>query len=143
MNNVQLLSLVILAFATSAVSLTISKAGIFESVRHWVADHNEWLGELVSCPYCTSHWVSLLLVSIYRPVVVQSGAWIIDLAVSVFTIVAMAAMISWLVYRSYKGLDSGSEEEVQILREALQKARDKIVEQNETIQSLQLGAKVN
>lgn len=143
MNNSQVLCLVILAFATSAVSLTISKAGIFKSSRQWVAEHNEWLGELISCPYCTSHWVSILLVALYRPAVVQSGVWLIDLAISAFTIVAMAAMISWLVYRSYKGLDSGSEEEVRVLREALQRARDKIVEQNETIQSLQLEVKVN
>lgn len=128
-------AMLVLVLATSAISLTITKGSIFENLREQVIERSQWFGKLVSCPYCTSHWVSFILVAIYQPRLVSSW-WPFDLLVSAFAIVALAAPVSWVVYHSFTGMAKTNEEEVEQLREALQIARDKLAEQAATIRSL-------
>lgn len=142
--NTAMYQVVVLALATAAISTTISKGGIFASAREWIFERNEWLGKLVSCSYCTSHWVAMALVAFYRPVLVQQ--WLIaDLVISVFSVVAISAIISGLIIKlipfqqPQSAEDEIDEEEVEQLRVALQTARDKIVEQSRTIKELQQG----
>lgn len=93
-----LYQIIVLALATAAISVTTSKSRLFASAREWSAKKSTWLGELVSCSYCTSHWVAIALVVIYQPVAVSQ--WIvIDLIVSVFVIVAIAAIVSGVVIK--------------------------------------------
>jgi len=54
--------LLFLALATYAASITVSKSLIFERFREWIATKNDFLYNLVSCPYCFSHWVAMFLV---------------------------------------------------------------------------------
>jgi len=86
----------ILAGAVASISCTISKSGVMRPVRHWVREKNEWFGKLISCVYCTSHWVSTVLVVIYRPTplrLIQP----IDSIVAIFLVVTMASvMIYWI-----------------------------------------------
>lgn len=96
MNFEGLNQIAVLALATSAISVTTSKARVFTSVRSWIASHNKWLGDLVSCTYCTSHWIAIAFVAIYRPVVIKQ--WIVvDLVVSMFVTVAISAVMSGLI----------------------------------------------
>lgn len=96
MNMVALFQVAILALATAAISVTVSKAKVFSGVRERIARRSHWLGELLTCPYCTSHWVAFALVAIYRPVLVR--AWFpVDLLVSAFVVVALAALLMGLI----------------------------------------------
>jgi hypothetical protein len=62
-------------FAVSAVvmglSYTIAKEKIFEPLRDALGGRETWLGYLVSCPYCCSHWIAFVLVPI-------TGAYYVD-----------------------------------------------------------------
>ncbi|MBI4135980.1 MAG: DUF1360 domain-containing protein [Candidatus Vogelbacteria bacterium] len=136
---------VVLALATAAISTTISKGRIFASAREWIIERNEWLGKLVSCSYCTSHWVALAFVAIYRPVLIQQW-FIVDLFVSVFSVVAISAVVSGVIIKLTPWQQQPSpadepddevDQEVEQLSVALQAARDKIVEQSKTIKELQ------
>jgi len=53
-------------FAVSAVvmglSYTVSKEEMFRSLRDRCGHRSGWLGYLVSCPYCLSHWVAFVIV---------------------------------------------------------------------------------
>lgn len=125
MNLQQLFVVLILTLPVSAISLTITKSSLFERLREWALERNKWLGKLVSCPYCASHWVSFALVALYQPRVIQSTAWPIDLIVSAFAIVALAQPVSFLVLLSFKNMASSEEDpEKEQLRAALQKARE-------------------
>lgn len=140
MNALALYQVAVLALATAAISLTITKGRIFTSAREWIAGRNKWLGELMSCPYCTSHWVAIVLVAIYRPVIIQQW-FLIDLLVSVFAMVAMSAVICGVVIKLSPSQektpeDGVSEEEMEQLRSALEAARNKIIEQNRLIKEL-------
>lgn len=106
MNAIGLYQVAVLALATAAISVTISKARIFASAREWIASRNTWLGELVSCSYCTSHWVAIALVAIYRPVLIPQW-FIVDLIVSVFGMVAISAVISGVIIKLNPFRDSG------------------------------------
>jgi hypothetical protein len=109
MNMIGLYQVAVLALATAAISVTVSKARVFASARAWIAARNTWLGELVSCSYCTSHWVAIALVAIYRPVLVSQ--WIfVDLLVSVFGMVAIAAIVSGVIIKlnPFRGADGSS-----------------------------------
>ena len=143
MNSPNLLTLAFLALAVSVVSLTVAKTRAFSVIRERTSAKSEWLGYLFSCPYCLSHWISFLVVVVYRPITVSSGMLLADLAVSAFVIVALATMSSWVIYHVYKGLVdtprgdcaelAGENEQ---LRLVLQQARKKLVEQAEEIRNL-------
>lgn len=82
----------VLAFATAAISITISKSKVFSWPRKWLYRRSQIVGELVNCHYCTSHWISLVLVTIYRPVIIVMW-YPADLFVSLFFIVAVSAIV--------------------------------------------------
>jgi hypothetical protein len=129
------LELLLLSLATAAISLTLSKGKIFEPLREKFSQRSKWLGLLITCTYCTSHWVAFALVAFYRPVPLQSGALLIDLFVSAFAIIATGTLFAWIIYRAYMRLNPS--EEVRLLREALTKARERMIEQQKVIRTLQ------
>ena len=144
MNNFNLFTIAFLALFVSVISLTITKTKAFSTIREKIIEKSDWLGYLFSCPYCLSHWVSLLVVTVYRPITVSSGMLLADLVVSIFVIVALATMFSWVVYHAYRGLAddvSGTKceelvQENETLRSILQLAREKLIEQAEQIRNL-------
>ncbi|MGZ3439809.1 MAG: DUF1360 domain-containing protein [Polyangia bacterium] len=64
-------------FAVSAVvmglSYTIAKEEMFRGLRERCGGRDTWLGYLVSCPYCLSHWVAFLIVPLTRTYYVHMG----------------------------------------------------------------------
>jgi uncharacterized membrane protein len=44
------------------LSHTIAREGICEPLRARLGGKQTWLGYMVSCPYCVSHWIALILV---------------------------------------------------------------------------------
>ncbi len=111
---------VALALATSAISVTISRGGVFSRQRKWLLKNKNWLGRLASCPYCTSHWVAAVLVAIYQPTLLSMWRPL-DLAISVFIVLAMGAVITGIITRLIPFEAEG--EELDELYEALGRAK--------------------
>lgn len=67
-------------FAVSAVvmglSYTVAKEELFRRFRDRCGGRETWLGYLVSCPYCLSHWVAFIIVPLTRTYYVRMGAQI-------------------------------------------------------------------
>lgn len=55
----------ILSLIVMSVANTISRERVFEPLRRRLGGKDTWLGYLVSCPYCLSHWVSFALVPLF------------------------------------------------------------------------------
>lgn len=97
-----LVILAIYSVALGAVATTIAAGRVFKEFRFAVHRRSLWLGALVSCPYCTSHWLSaigLLLLSI-RPVTVVGGGPVgalIAWGMAWFASIALAAMVCRLI----------------------------------------------
>jgi len=98
MNFEGLYQVAVLALATAAISVTTSKARVFASTRRWIASRSDWFGDLVTCTYCTSHWMAIAFIAIYRPVIFHQWM-VIDLIVSMFTTVALSAIISGVIIK--------------------------------------------
>jgi len=93
-----------LSLMVSTTSMTIAKAKIFEKIREKIEKINFWLGKLISCPYCLSHWISLVFVAAYQPRIIYAY-FFLDMAVSLFVIVELATFWSILVCVSMRLMD--------------------------------------
>lgn len=85
-----------LALAVSAISTTISLSSLFAPLRRWCRRRSKWLARLVSCAYCSSHWVAFIAVAWYHPRV-MGGWWLADWVVVVFAVVAIANLVTGVV----------------------------------------------
>jgi hypothetical protein len=62
-----------LAAAIGSGSFMISKSKMFAFLRDWADRRRQngllwaWLSAVLICPYCTSTWLSLAAVAVYRP----------------------------------------------------------------------------
>ena len=54
--------LLALSAVVMGIAQTITKERLFEPLRERLGGQDTWLGYLVSCPYCVSHWLAFLLV---------------------------------------------------------------------------------
>ena len=77
-----------------------SGAGIYDArfKEQWCA----WIHELFSCVWCLSHWVSLAVVIIWKPLITNCGILlftfpVLDYLVAWFCIVGVSNMI-WSLY---------------------------------------------
>src|SRR5271170_3959873 len=113
-----LFHVLVLGVATGAISFVITKAAIFNPVHEWVEKRSEFFGEMLNCPWCTSHWVALFFTLIYRPLLLDwtdRPVWMastplqwflvpVDYLVSVMVIVAIASVVARIIYSAYKPL---------------------------------------
>lgn len=86
----------VLSLMVGAIATTTAKAKVFLAVREWIKSQSNFFGYLVSCAYCTCHWLSIAIVLIYQPVIVEKYI-LLDLVVSIFAMVAMSAITSGLI----------------------------------------------
>lgn len=107
----ELSRVVVLVLACAAISMTISKAGIFRSVRVWVKSKSEFFGEMILCPYCVSHWLALAATLLYRPRLITSGWWLVDYFVTIMVIVCLAALVAGLIFRAFMGYKPPEDDE--------------------------------
>jgi uncharacterized membrane protein len=69
------------------LSHTIARERICEPLRARLGGKETWLGYLVSCPYCVSHWLALVLVPI-------TGTYAVNV---VPALGPLAGLIRWLL----------------------------------------------
>jgi len=79
-----------LSFVTASISFIVTDTKIFMPIRDWVKRQNSLLGELLSCGYCSRHWVAFGLVAIYRPKLFHSW-WLLDYFLTALAIAWLAA----------------------------------------------------
>ncbi len=93
-----IITILYLGLATSALSVTLTKADIAKPLREWVT--RKWgPATLLSCPFCTSYWIAAPLTLVYRPFVLQSYA-VVDMFVSMLAIVGVAAVVSGITIQT-------------------------------------------
>jgi hypothetical protein len=111
-----LFHVIVLGVATGAISLVLTKSKMFEPMHAWLEKHNTFLSNLLDCPWCTSHWVALFFVLIYRPLLLDWGwrpAWMrfslldwfltpVDYLVTVMVMVTVASVAARIIWSAYK-----------------------------------------
>src|SRR4051812_7282589 len=73
--------LLAVSLVAMGLSHTIARERIFAPLRDRLGGKDTWLGYLVSCPYCVSHWIALILVPLtgtYALEVAPRWGWVSD-----------------------------------------------------------------
>ena len=94
--------LLVLGAACAVVAMTISKASIFERPRVWLDQNYEWLGDLVACPYCVSHWVALAAIVAFQPRPVGTPWYVLDMVVAMFALTFVSSMGCGAISRAFE-----------------------------------------
>lgn len=94
-------TVIVLALALGAISMTVTKSRIFRGLREKVENRSEFWGELISCPYCFGHWLSLGAMLIWHPRLLNCGVLALDYVMSGFALVALSALVSGAIYKLF------------------------------------------
>lgn len=89
-----ILTIIYLGVANGMISGCIAKSYFFEWFRDLVSWFSYPLHKLISCPYCLSHWVAVIMVWLWVPKLTNCGVAFFDYVVAAFVMVAVAS-ISW------------------------------------------------
>lgn len=87
--------------AVATISYTVTSTRIFREPREWLVwktydparDEKGYLGEWISCPYCFSHWVAILLVILSGVRAISTGWEILDILVTWLALPILANII--------------------------------------------------
>lgn len=87
-----MIDLIPLGLCSGSVAFTLAKSSmpVIRSLREWATARSAFAKELLHCPYCTSHWVSLPLVLFYQPRFIHSEWAFVDFMVSWLAVVGAA-----------------------------------------------------
>jgi hypothetical protein len=102
------MDIVLLSVVCACISFTVTESRLFMPLRDlfWVDSQHEKskIGQLFDCGYCFGHWVSFVLVAIYRPMLFYSGFWPIDYFLTAI-VIAWLSGIQWIIFhRLMEGL---------------------------------------
>lgn len=93
-----MLTFIAVATAIAVISIDVTYTSIFEPARVWVANKSDWFGELVSCPWCFSHWVAAASLVIVPQRITQLGEPV-DFALTWLALVASASIVTSVIAR--------------------------------------------
>lgn len=128
-----------LSLAFAIISVTLTKGKIFRKQRLWVAKRSPWAYSLLSCPYCTSHWIVALGFSPYHPRLLYSGAGVfLDYTFSLFFMIGVTVLLIGLILSLFQFSDDKIEQAVDStlvkrLRTGLSIAKEEIISLGEII----------
>jgi hypothetical protein len=109
---VTLYHVAVIGIATGAISLFVTKSALLNSFHQWLEKKSPFLEELLSCPWCTSHWVGAFLLAIYQPWLLNWGwrpAWMVlfnfllipvDFIVTLMVVVFVAVLAAGAMYKA-------------------------------------------
>ncbi len=101
----------ILAMAVAAAAMTITKTAIFRPMRSWVSQRSSWFGKLLSCPYCTSHWLVFFSVAWYQPLLVTSRLRVMDWFITCLAVVAVSSIFCGLIFYAFANMGGDDDHE--------------------------------
>jgi hypothetical protein len=101
-SNMNILTLLFLGIATGAISMVVSRSTLLNSLHDWVEKRSVFLENLLSCPWCLSHWVSLIFTLIYHPLIVTSWFLPLDYFVTIMVMTVVSAVTARIIYSAYK-----------------------------------------
>lgn len=95
---------VVLALAVSSITLTFTRAKLFTRLRLFATWLHPTVGELASCPYCFSHYVTALVAFLYEPTLLASKYHALDVVFTAFAIVTLANWFNGLLYAAVSSI---------------------------------------
>jgi hypothetical protein len=95
-------NLISLGVACGAISMVVSRSTIFNGFHNWLEKRSVFLEDLLSCPWCVSHWIAFVFTLIYHPLVVTSWWVPLDYIVTIMVMTVIAAITARIIFSAYK-----------------------------------------
>lgn len=105
------IDLVLYAFGTTAVAITVTRSQITKPIRDRYFDAPFMLGDLLHCPFCMAWWIALGF-SLLFP-----GGWL-PVLVHTCVITGLSVLIIGLILKTWGWQESELERMRELLREA-------------------------
>jgi len=102
-------NLIFLGIATGAISMVVSRSTLLNAFHAWVEKRSLRLEEMLSCPWCLSHWIALVFTIIYHPLIVTSWFVPLDYFVTLMVMTVVAAITARIIYSAYKPIFGNQE----------------------------------
>lgn len=95
-------TLLILSFAISGISFTITTTSMFKWLREFISPIHHKVEELIHCPWCFSHWVTFITILIIGSNYKFTGIAWIDFFLTAFSIIGISGVIHYVLLRAYE-----------------------------------------
>ena len=92
---------IVLALASASISITITQTELFAPLRAAANKAGHMIGHLFHCFYCISHWVVIVGIAVYRPIIISSGIPLMDWIVSAFFTIALTAFFCGIIFNVF------------------------------------------
>jgi hypothetical protein len=115
--SITLFRVIMIGVATGAISLFITKSALLNPFHAWLEKQSPFLEEMLSCPWCTSHWVGAFFLLVYQPWLLDGwrpawtyASWLnllltpVDWLVTLMVVVTVAAITARVIYSAHKPL---------------------------------------
>jgi hypothetical protein len=101
--------LIAVSLVVMGLAHTISRERIFAPLRARLGGQDTWLGYLISCPYCPSHWLAFVLVPLTGtyPVVIPYDWGFFTIAVRWFLASILVTVIAAFFRIGFYFIDEG------------------------------------
>lgn len=97
----ELWACIVISFAAASISYTITQTELFVPIRNLANKMGHMIGYLFHCFYCMGHWVIIIAVLIYKPIIINSGHMVVDLIVTGFFIVTLMTFVNGFMFKSF------------------------------------------
>ncbi len=94
--------IIILSFIVLSISFTITVTSIFKWLRELISSIHPKLEELIHCPYCLSHYITILLLIICNYRYLFTKYIVVNYILTTFCIVGIVSVLHYIVLRAYE-----------------------------------------
>jgi len=97
--------ILLLAFAVSGVTFTVSVTSIFSWLRELVSKIHPKFEELIFCPWCLSFWVTTVLLLFKNKdidLLIITNNIVVNFFITVFAVMTVSGLIHFVLLRAYE-----------------------------------------
>ena len=110
----EIITLLVLSAAVATISTTavLSHMPLLMGIRRFFYKHSpNYIGGLLMCPYCVSHWVAVGLAILFQPSIINCGIPVVNWITTAFAMVAISSVLIFMIVRTAMRLEGSFEEE--------------------------------
>ena len=94
--------LIYVALCCGGISFTITTTSMFKSFREWISNIHPKLEELIHCPWCLGHWITIGFLLFTPKINLITGNSLVNYLLVLFSIISLEGLLHYVLLRSYE-----------------------------------------
>lgn len=95
-------AILLLSLIVASISFTITVTSIFEWFRELLSLIHPKVEQLIHCPYCLGHYITIFIVLFTDKYVIFTGNYIYDVILTIFCVMGTVAVLHYIILRAYE-----------------------------------------